>query len=215
MRLSFVTALCGAVLGAAAMPASAATLGLLPQVGLAGYGATVEWGFNKYLALSAGYTFMDQGARDVKTSDATYAGDVHLRNPQAFLRWAPFGGHFRISAGLVGQDTRFDLTATQFSGSAGALVDSARVTGRFTEDLAPALTIGWESPLDEPGLGYHVSAGAMYAGRPEVEVSRSCKAGVPQASCDAFTEDQAREVKDELDRYRVLPILQAGLIFRM
>ena len=64
----------------------AATFGVTPQVGLAGAGATVQWGFNEYLALSAGYTGLDRSISDVKTDDATYDADISIKNPQLFVR---------------------------------------------------------------------------------------------------------------------------------
>ena len=213
MRTSLIAGLLAAT--CVAGPASAGTLGLIPQAGLAGYGATVEWGFNKYLALSAGYTMLDQGARDVETSEATYDGDIHLRNPQVFLGWAPFGGHFRVSVGLIAQDSRFNLVASRFSDPSAAPVQSVQVDGSFPESVAPALTLGWETPLDEHGLGYHVSLGAMYAGRPDVSVSATCKPGYPQSACNAYTADERTRIKHEVERYQVLPILQAGLVFRL
>lgn len=215
MRLSSTACLMGISLFLGTVPAVAATFGVLPQAGLAGYGATVEWGFSRYLALSAGYTWLDQGVRDVKSSEASYDGDAQLRNPQVFLRWAPFGGHFRLAAGLVKQESRFDLVASDFSDPAAAPVQSIRVQGRFAESLAPALTFGWESPINEPGLGYHFSAGAMYAGKPDVEATATCKPGSPQSACDAYTARERRQIEHDLARYQVLPILQAGLVFRL
>lgn len=195
-------------------PAIADTFALVPQAGLAGYGATVQWGFNQYLAVSAGYTFMDQSVRNVETDDATYDGDIRLSNPQVMLNWAPFGGHFRVSAGVIAQDTDFALRAKEISGSSGAFVEAVDVTGDYGQALAPALTVGWETPLDKPGLGYHLSVGAMYSGAPEVNVKASCVAG-NQAACDAFTASERKKIEDDLERYEILPILQAGLIFRM
>ncbi len=203
--------------------ASADTFGVVPQVGLAGYGATVEWGFSKYLSLSAGYTWADQSVRDVKSDQATYSGDASLRNPQAFLRWAPFGGHFRLAAGLVKQNSHFDLMASQFTGTTAAPVDSITVHSDYAQSLAPALTFGWETPIDKLGLGYHFSAGAMYAGTPDVEATAKCKTSNPsgtpsageQAACDSYTADQRKQIEHDLERYKVLPILQAGLIYRM
>lgn len=194
-------------------PAVADTFALVPQAGLAGYGATVQWGFNQYLAVSAGYTFMDQSVRNVETDDATYDGDIRLSNPQVMLNWAPFGGHFRVSAGVIAQDSDFDLLARDIQNQPG--ITSARVTGDFAASLAPALTIGWETPLEKTGLGYHLSVGAMYAGKPEVTVTPSCAGGVPPATCAAFTASETRKIEDDLERYEILPILQAGLIFRM
>ena len=196
---------------ALSIAAQAQTFSFIPQVGLAGAGATVQWGFTPYLAVSAGYTALDASLRDVKTSDATYAADVSLRNPQLMVNWAPFGGHFRVSAGAMLQDSRYDLRATDISTS-GGLVTEARFIANYPKAMAPAMTIGWETPHLTRGLGYHVSLGAYYAGRPEVTSSDNCS---PQPLCTNFTASERRKVEDELSRYRFLPILQAGLILRL
>lgn len=194
-------------------PVAADTFALVPQAGLAGYGATVQWGFNQYLALSAGYTFMDQSVRNVETDDATYDGDLRLSNPQVMLNWAPFGGHFRVSAGVIAQDSDFDLRAKDVKNVNG--ITDARVRGDFAASLAPAITIGWETPLDKTGLGYHLSVGAMYAGAPEVTVDATCAVLGNGPACDQLSATERKQIESDLERYEFLPILQAGLIFRL
>ncbi len=201
-----------AVLAGMTAGVQAASFALVPQAGLAGVGATVQWGFTPYLAMTAGYTALDYSVKDVKTDEATYKGDLSLKNPQAFLSWAPFGGHFRLSAGIVNQQSQFNLVATNVS---DPRIQSVRIDGDFAQSIAPALTIGWETPLDRKGLGYHLSAGAMYAGKPEVSADIRCNSGTSDSTCFGLERDEERKIEDELEKYKVLPILQAGLIFRM
>ncbi|MEO6698254.1 MAG: hypothetical protein ABIR53_02125, partial [Paraperlucidibaca sp.] len=101
------TTLIAAALAAASVSSfsQAATFAVTPQVGLAGAGATVQWGISEYLALSAGYTGLNAAINDVKTDEATYDADISLKNPQLFVNWAPFGGHFRVSFGVVAQNS--------------------------------------------------------------------------------------------------------------
>ena len=209
--------LCVVALLACSASVHASTFGVIPQAGLAGYGATVQWGFTPYLAVTAGYTGGDFSVRDVETDDATYDGDIRLRNPQVLLNWAPFGGHFRVSGGLVASDSGFDLVATDIQNQPA--VERADVSARYANDLAPILTLGFESPLQQKGLGYHLSAGVIFAGKPEADVSVTCRGqgSFPgdQAACDQFTANERREIEDELSKYQFLPVLQAGLIFRM
>lgn len=196
--------------------ADAASFAIVPQVGLAGYGATVEWGFSQYLSASVGYTGANVRLNNIETSTARYDGNVTLRNPQTMLHWAPWGGSFRISAGLFEQNSNYDLTATQFKDPQAAfVVDSVSVRGKYPLTVAPALTLGWQSPLTQSGLGYHLSLGALYGGTPDVNVTPKCKSGVSQAICDAYTADERQTVKDQISSYRVLPILQAGVILRI
>lgn len=188
----------------------AATFGVTPQVGLAGAGATVQWGFNEYLALSAGYTGLDRSISDVKTDDATYDADISIKNPQLFVNWAPFGGHFRVSFGVVAQNSSLDLVARGIQSE--PQVERADVYVEFAQSVAPALTLGWETPLNKVGLGYHVSLGAMYAGKPEASATITCKS-IP--NCFGQQKDEERKIEDELSKYKVLPILQAGILYRL
>lgn len=203
------------VLAGLSVAAQADTFAVIPQVGLAGVGATVQWGFTPYLAMSAGYTGLNYSVKDVKTDEATYNGDLSLKNPQAFLNWAPFAGSFRLSVGVIGQQSAFDLTASEFQDSAAAPVSSVDIEAKYPNSIAPAFTLGWESSLSKTGLGYHISLGAMFAGEPEVSSKATCKSSGNQPACDAYTASERKEVEDELRSYQVLPILQAGLIFRM
>lgn len=191
------------------------TFGVIPQVGLAGVGATVQWGFTPYLAVSAGYTGLNYSLKDVKTDDATYKGDINLKNPQVFLNWAPFGGHFKVSVGAINQQTDFDLTADDYKETASSPEVSVNVKGGFAQSVAPALTVGFESDWTQPGLGYHFSLGGMYAGKPDIKVDIQCNSGTPNNTCFGLERDEERKLEDELKKYQVLPILQAGLIFRM
>ena len=196
------------VLAGLSVAAQADSFAVIPQVGLAGAGATVQWGFTPYLAISAGYTGLNYSIKDVKTDDATYSGDLNLKNPQVFLNWAPFGGRFKVSFGAINQQTDFELTADDYTDPGSNTQVNVNVKGDFSQSVAPALTLGFESDWTKPGLGYHLSVGGMYAGKPNVKVDIEC-------ACFGLERDEERKIADELKKYQVLPILQAGLIFRM
>lgn len=191
----------------------AATFGVTPQVGLAGAGATVQWGFNEYLALSAGYTGLDRSISDVKTDDATYDADISIKNPQLFVNWAPFGGHFRVSFGAVLQNSSLDLTARGIKSEPQVERVDAHV--EFAQSVAPALTLGWETPLDKVGFGYHFSIGAMYAGKPGVEANITPTPIAAAFDFSGLEQEEERKIEDELSKYKVLPILQAGVLYRL
>lgn len=212
MRSLSITTVAALSLSSLALPAvsHAATFGVTPQIGLAGAGATVQWGFNEYLALSAGYTGLDRSISDVKTDDATYDADISIKNPQLFVNWAPFGGHFRVSFGAMLQNSKIDLVGRDFT---NPQVQSATVNVEFAQSVAPAITLGWETPLNKAGFGYHFSAGAMYAGKPEAHVDITPTN--PAVSFFQLEKDEERKVEDELSKYKVLPILQAGVLYRL
>jgi hypothetical protein len=207
--------LCVVALLACATSVHASSFGVIPQAGLAGYGATVQWGFSPYLAVTAGFTGGDFSIRDVKTDNATYDGDIRLRNPQALVNWAPFGGHFRVSGGLVASDSGFDLVATEIKNRPD--VDRVEVSADYKNSVVPIFTVGFESPLQQKGFGYHLSAGVIYAGEPS-KISFTCSfqgGSVFSDSCTEFADEERRKIEDDLKKFQFLPVLQAGLIFRM
>jgi len=213
---------CVVALLACATSVHASSFGVIPQAGLAGYGATVQWGFSPYLSVTAGYTGGDFSVRNVETEDATYDGDIQLRNPQALVNWAPFGGHFRVSGGLVASNSGFDLTAREFKDPNATPVEDVNVKASYKNAVAPIFTVGWETPIMNKGLGYHLSAGVIFAGQPDVAITFRCKssgglfsAEAEERACREYTEDEKRQIEDDLKRYQFLPVLQAGLIYRM
>lgn len=207
MRIALIAAIVAASFSSFSQ---AATFAVTPQAGLAGAGATVQWGITEYVALSGGYTGLNRAINDVQTSDATYNVDVSLKNPQLFLNWAPFGGHFRVSVGAIAQNSSFKLVGRDFQ---DPFVESATVNAEFAKSVAPALTIGWETPIQAKGLGYHVSLGAMYAGKPDVSANITCTVAL---NCSGQQQqDEERKIEDELSKYKVLPILQIGLLYRL
>lgn len=201
--------------------AQAASFAVIPQVGLAGYGAVMEWAADNTWSVSAGYT----GARfnfETHTNDADYDGKVHLGNPQLMVNWSPFDGYFRVSAGTYFQDSEFNLTARR--NAAGNLVlngvnypqgtiDSFTANALYSQSVVPALSLGWQTPQNRSGLGYSVNLGGIYTGRPKVTASATGpQANTPQGRTGVEYERQ--QLEKDLAKYRVLPILQAGLLFR-
>lgn len=189
----------------------AASFSLVAEAGVAGVGAGVEMDFSRYLSASAHYTAMDYGLSDIVTPDATYAADIQLRNPQLWLNWAPFGGSFRVSAGVVSQTSSVDLVATNIADQAN--VQSVTANVDFPESIAPAVTVGWQTPLDSKGLGYRFTLGAMYVGKPDVNVTIRCNN--PTFNCFGLEQQEERTIEDDLKQLQLLPIVQFGLLYRL
>lgn len=191
----------------------AADFALVTEAGLAGVGAQVEMGFSRYLSVSGGYTALQYGLSNVETQEATYDADIDLKNPQLWLNWSPFGGGFRLSAGLVKQASSIDLVAYSIKDQANVSQVNANVD--FPESWAPALTLGWQSALAEKGLGWRAIVGAMYVGEPEAQVDIQCGILVNSTTCFGLERDEERSLEAELRQYRFLPIAQLGLIYRL
>lgn len=200
--------------------AAAGSFALVPEAGLAGYGGLVEWAADNRWSFSAGYTGGDFKAR-IKTDDTDYDAKIRLRNPQLFVNWSPFDGYFRLSAGVITQDSSVTLSARRnanglivVNGTPLVGIDSLTGTATVPNSVAPALTLGWQTPQDRPGFGYSLSAGVMYTGSPKVTAAVTGPTAAAATGSGAV-EMERRRIENELDKYKFLPILQAGLVYRL
>lgn len=206
LALPFAALLAGSLLS---LPLQAGSFAIIPQLGSAGYGAAAEWTLNDNLSISLGHTRADfNGEAD---SDQThYKGDIHLRNTSLMLNWLPFGGYFRVSAGVTHQDSQLDLEQSSTSNPDLATCGPVYSHSSLPNEFAPTLTLGWTSLPRSQGLGGYFAAGAMLSGAPEVQAY-----GNNGPLCAAAIEDERQQVENDLSNYRVLPIVQAGLIYRL
>lgn len=198
-------------LAAAGLPAAATAGGfaVIPQLGSAGYGAAVEWTLNDHLSISLGHTRADFNG-EADSEQTHYKGDIHLRNTSLMLNWLPFGGYFRVSAGVTRQDSQLDLEQSSTSNPDLATCGPVYSHSSLPNEFAPTLTLGWASLPRSQGLGGYFAAGAMVTGAPEVEAY-----GNNGPLCAAAIENERQQVESDLSDYRVLPVLQAGLIYRL
>lgn len=193
-----------------AVPAAgAASFAIIPQAGLAGYGAAVEWTLADNLTLQLGHT-QANFSFGADSDKSHYDAKVSLRNDSVALSWAPFGGYFRVSAGVTSQDTRADLVQTSSTDPAVAACGPINIRGRLPRDLAPTVTVGWASRPRQAGLGGYFAAGGMFAGAPTLTATGN---GIP--GCMIGIEGERRSVERDLGRYRVMPVLQMGITFRL
>lgn len=190
-------------------PAGAASFAIIPQAGLAGYGAAVEWTLADNLTLQLGHTQADFNF-GTDSDKSHYDARVGLRNDSVLLSWAPFSGYFRVNAGVTSQDTRVDLVQTSSSDPAVAACGPINIRGRLPRDLAPTLTLGWASRPRQAGFGGYFVVGGMFTGAPALTATGN---GTP--GCALGIENERRSVEDDLSRYRVLPVLQTGISFRL
>lgn len=193
-----------------AVPAAgAASFAIIPQAGLAGYGAAVEWTLADNLTLQLGHT-QANFSFGADSDKSHYDAKVSLRNDSVALSWAPFGGYFRVSAGVTSQDTRADLVQTSSTDPAVAACGPINIRGRLPRDLAPTLTVGWASRPREAGFGGYFAVGAMFAGAPALTARGN---GTP--GCALGIENERRSVENDLGNYRAMPVLQTGISYRL
>lgn len=183
------------------------TLGIGPEVGFrsGGFGAR------------ANATFFSLG-RDVESDGVLYDGDLKLRSYGAMLDLYPFGGGFRISPGARITRNRVELIATptedvEIGDNTYTPAEIGTISGEVrAKKFAPTLTIGWTSG-GTSGLYFGIDAGAMFQGSPRVRELRTTGM-LSDSELAADIERERAEIEDDIDNYKVYPIVQLGLGFR-
>ena len=107
------------------------------------------------------------------------------------LDWKPSSGPFRLTAGLMAQDTRADLGL------------SARVEPENTN--APYLGIGY-GRVPREGLNFYFDLGVIYQG--------ACSASISSTPCAQYPSDAPAErygLARSLDKYGLYPVGRVGV----
>ncbi len=193
-----------------AVAAKAGTLGiggdlitnLIPQVNLRG---GVQW---------LGFDF------DAQFDEVDYNVDVDLLHPLVMLDWHPFNGSFRVSGGVLFRSGDIQLeassgTSLEIDGVTYPAVEVGVLRGDVdSRPVAPYIGIGWGNALGKTGrCGIITDFGVAFMGSPDVDL---CATG-PIASDPTFRAQLAEEekdIQDELDVFRIYPVLSISLYYR-
>ena len=195
--------------GHASVGVTAGTLGIGPEVG---------YRFNETVGVRANATFLSLH-HSFDSDDIDYRGNVDLRSGGAIVDIYPFGGGFRISGGarINGNKGRLSATPTTNTRIGNATFTPTQIgtiSGRAeTRDFVPQATIGYGGSLGQ-GFSIGVEAGALFQGRVRI---RDFAANGTLASNPIFIsqlEEERRDLQDDVDDYRVYPILQLNAKYR-
>ncbi len=196
--------------GTLAVGITAGTLGVGPEVSLRpmeklGVRASINW-----------LTF----SRDEDVDDINYNGDLGLLSVGATLDWYPFDGGFRVSAGGRWNGNDIELSATPSNnvtvgGTTYTPAEIGRLTGTVEANpFAPVLTLGYGGDLSS-GFTFGVEAGVMYQGAPKIKNLRA-RGGLLENDPGLLgdLQDEEQRIENEVDSYKVWPILQVMLLYR-
>ncbi len=209
------SALATALAGGAAQAQTAAThfyggitggtLGIGPELGLR---------LNDHVGVRGNATFLGV-SHSFDSNDLDYRGKVKLKSGGLMLDVFPFGNGFRISGGarLNGNDGRVRATPsgpvtvgnTTYT---PAQIGTIRGTAE-TKNFAPALTLGWAGH-NQQGFVFGVEAGALFQGK--VRLNRFVAS--TNLIRPADLENERQDLQDDIDDYKVYPILQLTVGYR-
>ncbi|WP_156678992.1 hypothetical protein [Sphingomonas profundi] len=182
--------------------------------GTLGVGPEIGYRVSDHFGARANATFL-KVSHGFDSNDLDYRGKVKLKSGGIMLDAFPFGGGFRISAGarLNGNDGRVRAMA-QNAVTVGRTTYTPAQIGTITgtaetKNFAPALTLGWAGH-NAQGFIFGVEAGALFQGK--VRLNRFTNSTGLISAADLERERQ--DLQDDIDDYKVYPILQLTIGYR-
>jgi hypothetical protein len=218
-----------------------ALLGLLPDSGRAevaiaakagtlGAGVELTLGVVEQLNLRAGlngYTYAERR----QASGIEYDGEAKLRTGTALLDWHPGGRGFRLTAGLVYNDTTVEGSSlpprSGFYDIGGVpvpvdLVGTLDAKAEF-DPVAPYVGLGWGNAVAAgTRIDFFVDLGLIYQGKADVTLIPIIPSGSPilttpgalQALGVLLRREEA-ELEEDVNDYDLYPVLAIGLSVKL
>jgi hypothetical protein len=194
-----------ALVAALAAAGSAQAAGVGVRVGTLGYGGDFGWGLAPTLNARLGYSAYSH-TTTVNTSNVHYDGKLKLSNAPLLVDFSPIGP-FHLTAGIVGNNNKIDVTGTPNTGGGSF---SGKL--KLGNTAAPYLGIGWGN-VAGAGVNFYADLGVMYMGSPKASLSANC-GSLSTAQCTTLqnqVEAEQRALEDKVKKYKYYPVLNIGL----
>lgn len=201
-----------------------------------GLGVSAGYDFSKSLSIRGQFNQFDYGF-DATESGNKYDGDLELQSLGITLDWHPFDSGFRVTGGAFLNNNalavstvdadNLDIDGVTYAGNLELDVDFERI--------APYLGIGWSGGRDRSGFSFVFDAGLLFQRTPHLmasgrigftgsacsfEVSEDGAAMLSGGGCALFDtlesdlENEHEDLTDELDDYKLYPVVLLGISYR-
>jgi hypothetical protein len=194
-------------------------VGVGAKVGTLGFGVDVNYPINSFLTVGVGlnkYTY----TADQTQSNINYHSEVDLQTLGVMANIHPFAGSFHITAALMQNNNKFNMTAHtttnsyDINGTAypANYVGTLKGTVDFRK-ISPYAGVGWGGSAGR-GLGFTFDVGVLMQGKPNVSLSASGAA----ASDPTFQQDlkqQEASTENDIKGFTNYYVISFGLDFRI
>jgi hypothetical protein len=189
-------------------------------IGTTGASVEVQTEVTPYVQLRGGYNYLQYGADDTYDGVA-YNGDLNLTTWGAFIDLRPFGNAFIVTAGAYIGDKTLDLGAMPTSNVqignqtfTPAQVGALHLNGDL-KDNAPFVGLGWDTTFQgDSRIGFKLIAGAMFTDSPRIDLTSTGGSLSNDANFQTQLGIEEQNLRDDIDKYKAYPVLEAGLSFR-
>ena len=185
--------------------------------GTLGIGPEVGFRFSNAVGVRGNATFLGI-SRDVDSDDINYQGDLKLGSGGLMLDVHPFGGGFTVSAGARINKNKVKLSAhptgdVEVGDETFTPEEVGTLSGVVkTNSLAPTLTLGWRGG-SKRGLSFGVEAGGMFQGSPTINNLHATGTLASDPDFQSNLAREEREIEDDINNFKVYPIVQLSIGF--
>ena len=190
------------------------------QAGTPGLGFQAQYSINDYVVLRGGYDVL-QWQTDDTYDGVDYDADIDFQSPGAFIDLDPFKNGLFVSGGAYFGDRSIDLDATptenvNIGGAIFTPEQVGRLSGRIDlENTAPFLGLGYDDTFSrDRRFGFRVLAGAAFGDSPRVNLNASGGTLSDQPLLQERLAQEERQIQEDADDYKILPVVQIGLNYR-
>jgi hypothetical protein len=182
------------------------------------YGLGADFGFTIIDHVSLRLSFQRADASLTETfDDVEYEGDFTLGGEGIYADIYPFGGQFRITAGLFNNRNEFALAGTppdpvRIGDNIYTPAEMGTLSGTIEfKDTAPYLGLGWgNTSRGKKRLRFVLDGGLLFQGSGNVVDYSASGGGVSQDDLNI----EAAQIEDDISDVDFWPILNVGLAFR-
>ncbi len=221
---SAALAYCAAALVAALAAPAVSAQEIYGRGGFPGYGIGYAHALGASATVRAEATTLGRRNLSGERQGVDFDGAIKAEQRGVYGDWFPGDNGFRLTGGVSSNNIRFTGDARPSDGTITinrttvpfGPTDAYRVEVKYSP-LSPYAGIGWGHHPSSSGWGFVADLGVHF-GRLNATgaVSPSLFAKLMAAGVDAQAEvdEQTRRVQDELDRFRVLPVVSVGVSYR-
>ncbi|MBN1974769.1 MAG: hypothetical protein JW787_14105 [Sedimentisphaerales bacterium] len=185
------------------------------KAGTLGLGGEFTVGLATDINARVGYNMLDYDFDEEEIDDVEYDLGVELSSISALLDWHVFDNSFHLTGGFISMDNEIDLDAsptenveigdtTYTPSDIGTITGSAEIDG-----MSPYIGIGWGNPIQSNRRwGFTLDLGVAFTDSPDVSLSST---GIVSP---ADLEKERQEIEDELDSFKIYPVITLGLFYR-
>lgn len=201
--------------------------------GTLGVGVHAGYDFSNDLAIRGLVNYFNLDF-DKEKAGNEYDGELDLRSLGLVVDWHPFWGAFRMSGGAFLNENQLSASTEGMDLGIGLREYDADLNFRMEfEKVAPYLGIGWTSGRGRSGLTFTADIGALFRSSPQVSLSGrtddceftvskdgnadvDCQGmlGVMAGELSSDLEQEHGELRDDLDKLKIYPVISLGLSYR-